>query len=131
MEFNARQRKCLHKTLPPFLFHYPRCSLRYNTEKHFLVLRRRRGRWDTAGKEERVKREARKVHVYVYERKSGRNERGMKGRSRTHRIRILCKRITSDYARLSANRITSLLFARRQAVDLVNSTLSRAESPME
>lgn len=121
----------IQDTSPPSPFHYPRCSLRYNTEKRFLVLRRRRERWDTAGKEGRAVREVRKSHVYVYMRERVRG--GGWGRVRTHCIRILCKRITSDYARLSANRITSLLFARRQAVDLVNSNsiLPRAESPTE
>jgi len=115
-----------------FLFHYPRCSLRYReafprAKKTAREMRYSRKR----GKSQ--KRGAKGTRLRIYERKSGWNERGMKGRSRTHRIRILCKRITSDYARLSANRITSLLFARRQAVDLVNSnsTLPRAESPME
>lgn len=113
-------------------FHYPRCSLRYNTEKRLLVLRRQRGRWDTAGKEGRAEREVRKSHVYMYTRERVSETEGGGGLE-THCIRILCKRITSDYARLSANRITSLLFARRQAVDLVNSNsiLPRAESPTE
>lgn len=83
---------------------------------------RKRGKSRTRG--------AKGTGLRIYER-AGDTDGG--SRRRRHCIRILCKGITSDYARLSANRITSLLFARRQAVDLVNSNsaLSRAESPTE
>ena len=100
-------------------------ALQYKRNTSLYVLRRRHGRWDT---EKRKEHERRERHTFIYKRT--RETRGGRKEVRTHCIRILCKRITSDYARLSANRITSLLFARRQAVDLVNSNsiLFRADS---
>lgn len=119
---------------PLFPFHYPRCSLRCNTEALPRAKKMTREMRHSRKRGKRVERQARKAHVYVYmEERAGETGEGGERGYRTHRIRILCKRITSDYARLSANRITSLLFARRQAVDLVNSNSipSRAGSPTE
>lgn len=59
---------------------------------------------------ERREEEAKEKQEREIDKKEGRESESEGG---AHRVRILCKRITSDYARLSANRITSLLFARQ------------------
>lgn len=67
MGFNARQRKCLHKTLPPF-------SLSLSTMLFALQYREALPRAKKMTREmrhsrkrgKRVERQARKAHVYVY-----------------------------------------------------------------